>query len=175
MPFSRNILKNVIFVPTFLQDCVPLNIETCTNFYYLSVNSSNILYKGDSKVNSILFPVVDLFVCLYILGFSSHCRIFYSYGDVTFAGERLQILPCAWHAQPLSSEGPIACPTYCDTGNPFIMVIFKDPWHSHLLPSVFCVFFQYLLIYFLFNFHSILYSANIHLKQQDIHQHRTYK
>ena len=98
MPFSRNIFKNLNFVPPFFKDCVPLNIETCTNFYYLSVNSSNILNKGDSNVHSILFPMADLFVCLYILGFSSHCRIFYSYGDVTFAGERLQILPCAWHA-----------------------------------------------------------------------------
>ena len=26
--------------------------------------------------------------------------------------------------------------TYCDTSQPFIMVIFEDPWHSHLLPSV---------------------------------------
>ena len=36
---------------------------------------------------------------------------------------------------PLTSEGSLACHTYCDTGHPFIMVITEDPWHSHLLPS----------------------------------------
>ena len=28
------------------------------------------------------------------------------------------------------------CQTYCDTEQPFIMVITDDPWHSHLLPNV---------------------------------------
>ena len=27
-------------------------------------------------------------------------------------------------------------PHFCDTGHPFIMVIFEDPWHLHLMPSV---------------------------------------
>ena len=36
---------------------------------------------------------------------------------------------------PLSSEGFLACNTFCDTGHPFIMVILEDPWHAHLLPS----------------------------------------
>ena len=36
-------------------------------------------------------------------------------------------------------ESSLACHTYCDTDRvmqPFIMVISEDPWHSHLLPSV---------------------------------------
>ena len=49
---------------------------------------------------------------------------------------RLQILTCAWHLWPLSSEGSLAFHTYDDTGHPFIMVISEDPWHSHLLPNV---------------------------------------
>ena len=55
-------------------------------------------------------------VCLFVWGFSSHSRIFNSYGDVTFAGEGLQILTYAQHSCPLSSEGSLACNTYCDTG-----------------------------------------------------------
>ena len=35
------------------------------------------------------------------------------------------------HVWPLSSKGSLECHTYCDTGHPFIMVIFEDPWHSH--------------------------------------------
>ena len=37
-------------------------------------------------------------------------------------GEGLQILTYARHSWPLSSEGSLACHTYCDTGHPFIMV-----------------------------------------------------
>ena len=47
-----------------------------------------------------------LFVCF---GFSSHSRIFHSYGDVSIADEGLHI---SW---PLSSEGSLACHIYCDT------------------------------------------------------------
>ena len=35
---------------------------------------------------------------------------------------------------PLSRECSLACHTYRDTGNSFIMVISEDPWYSHLLP-----------------------------------------
>ena len=84
------------------------------------------------------FKLMDeyLFVCLFVWGFSSHSRIFHSYGDVTIASEWLQILNCAWHSWPSSSEGSLARHTYCDEGHPFIMVLSQDPWHSHLLTSV---------------------------------------
>ena len=72
-----------------------------------------------------------MFVCLNF-GFSSHSRIFHSYGDVTITGEGLQILTYAWHLWPLSSEGSLEWHTYCNTGHPFIMVISEDPWHLHL-------------------------------------------
>ena len=71
------------------------------------------------------------FVCV---GYSSHLRI-HSYGEVTITGEGVQILSYAQHSWPLSSEGSLACHTYYDTGQPFMMVISEDPWHSHLLPS----------------------------------------
>ena len=68
--------------------------------------------------------------------FLFHSNIIHSYWDVTITGEELQILTYARHSWPLSSEGSIACHTYCDTGLPFIMVISEDLWHSHLSPSV---------------------------------------
>ena len=76
------------------------------------------------------------FIYLFIWSLSSHSRIFHSYGDVTIAGEGLQILTYARHSWPLSSEDSLTCHTHCDTGLPFIMVISEDPLHSHLLPSV---------------------------------------
>ena len=42
----------------------------------------------------------------------------------------------------------LACHTYCDTGHPFIMVISEEPWHSHLLPSVWQLGCHYLFLRF---------------------------
>ena len=75
------------------------------------------------------------FVCLFVWSFSSHSRIFHSFGDVIFAGEGLQNLTYARNSWPLSSEGSLACHTYCDRGHPFIMVFSEDPWHSRLMRS----------------------------------------
>ena len=61
----------------------------------------------------------------------------HSCGDFTITGEWLQILTNTRHSDPFSSDGSIACHTYCDIENPFkLTVIPEDPWHSHLLPSV---------------------------------------
>ena len=73
---------------------------------------------------------------LFVWSLSSHSRIFHSYGDVIIAGEGLQIFTYARNSWPLSSEGSLTCHAHCDTGLPFIMVISEDPWHSHLMPSV---------------------------------------
>ena len=65
-----------------------------------------------------------MFVCC----FSSHSRIYHSFGDVTIDGEGLQILTYDPHLWLLSSESFfLACHTYCDPG--FIMVIseLEDP------------------------------------------------
>ena len=43
-------------------------------------------------------------LCLFVWSLLSHLRIFYSYGDVTIAGEGLQILIHARHSWQLSSE-----------------------------------------------------------------------
>ena len=72
----------------------------------------------------------------FFWSFLSQSRIFHSYGGVTIAGEGLQILTYARHSWPLSSEGSLTCHTHCNTGLLFILVISKDPRHSHLLPSV---------------------------------------
>ena len=80
--------------------------------------------------------ISSTFFFLFVCSFSSHQKIFHSVGEVTFTGEGLQILTYARHWWPLSSEGCLACHTYCDTRHPFIMVISQDPRHSNLLASV---------------------------------------
>ena len=82
-------------------------------------------------VCSFVCSFVRLFVCLLVYWFvwslSSHSRIFHSYGDVTIAGEVLQILTYSRRSRPLSSEGSLTCHTHCDTALAFIMVISEDP------------------------------------------------
>ena len=68
------------------------------------------------------FKSKDLFVCFFVWGISSHSRIFHSYEDVTITGEGLQMFTYIRHIWLLSSEGSLACQTYCDMEHPFIMV-----------------------------------------------------
>ena len=106
------------------------------NIYLKTVeNLTEDLFILDSHVKMLASHYAVWFVCLFVC-LSSHSRIFHSYGDVTIAGEGLQILTYARHTWPLSSEDSLTCHTYCDTGLPFIMVMSEDPWHSHQLPSV---------------------------------------
>ena len=91
------------------------------------------MYIGNlwpNQINSLFF----CFVYLFVWGYS---KIIHSHGEVTTTGEGLQILTYARHSWALNSEGSLACHTYCNTGHPFIIVIFKDSWPSHLLPSVY--------------------------------------
>ena len=79
---------------------------------------------------------------MFLCDFSSHSKIFHSYGDVTIAGEGLQILN-ARHPWPLSSIGSLACHIYCDTGYPsaveLSLYIFTSKvcggWDSNSQPS----------------------------------------
>ena len=59
----------------------------------------------------------------YFIRFRSLMPFILQDRKVTITGEGLQILTYAWHLLPLSSEGSLACHTYCDTGHPFIMVM----------------------------------------------------
>ena len=75
--------------------------------------------------------------CLFVVWiFLSPSRIFYSFWVITITGEGIQNVTYTRYSSPLSSEGFLTCHTFCDTGQPFKMVISEDPWHSHLLPSV---------------------------------------
>ena len=50
-------------------------------------------------------PMLLLFVCLFVWGFSSNSRIFHSYTDMTIASEGLQTLIYTRHSWVLSNEG----------------------------------------------------------------------
>ena len=57
--------------------------------------------------------------------------IFNSLGDVTITGQGY-----TRQSWPLISLCSLTCHTYYYTCQHFIMVISEEPWHSHLLPSV---------------------------------------
>ena len=57
-----------------------------------------------------IYWLMVFFCCFFFVwGFSSHSRIFHSYGDVTITDEELQILTYARHSWPFSSECSLAC------------------------------------------------------------------
>ena len=96
----------------------------------------HVLSKKGAWTWCICYPFSYSFKLIVCLWFFVPLENFFSYGDVAIAGEGLHILTCVRHSWPLSSEGSLAFHAYCDTGHPFKMVISEDPWHSHLLPSV---------------------------------------
>ena len=117
-------MKTKTLFPSYEREYIVLSVLS------LSVNDPLYLYwtslKSRALSSSCFFVCLDFFV--------PH-ENFSLIGDVTIACKGLQILTYARHLWPLSSEGSLACHTYCDTGDPFIMVISEDPWHSHLMPS----------------------------------------
>ena len=54
---------------------------------------------------------------------SAQRKMFNTYGDVIITSKGLPILIKARHLWPFSSEGSLTCHTYCDTGQPFKIVI----------------------------------------------------
>ena len=88
-----------------------------------------------------------LFV-LFCLFVSSFCptREFFTHLE-TITGEGLQIFTICSVLVAIEHEESLACHTYCDTGHPFIVVISEDPWHSHLLPSVWQWNYHYLFLW----------------------------
>ena len=98
--------------------------------YFGSINKEiygikNSTLAAVSKNNVLLFHwcLYSFSNQLFVCGFNSHMRIFYSYKDVTITTEGLQILTNTRHL------------IYCGMGHPFIMVISKDLLHLHLLQS----------------------------------------
>ena len=89
---------------------------------------------GDYLLTLTRFLLVFLLL-LFFQSFTCHTRVF-NYGDVAITVEGLQNVTYTQHSWPLSIEDSLANHTYCDTAHPFKMVIFEDPLHSHLLPSV---------------------------------------
>ena len=81
---------------------------------------ANLSLKSNKKwlLPSTFMCLID---CLFAWAFTSNLRIVHSYGDVTITGEGLLF---SIFTRPLmTSEGCFMCHIYCDTGQPFIMVI----------------------------------------------------
>ena len=113
--------------------CSPLH-NTC------KIDVLNVSIRLMLHLNFVHFKVM-LTLCLYVrlfvrLSFSSHSRIFSNISRRHLCRWRAPNFDLYSTLMALSSEGSLAYHTYCDTGHPFIMVISEDPWHSHLLPSV---------------------------------------
>ena len=86
--------------------------------------------------------------CMFDFGLSSHSRIVKSYWDVTITGEGLQILTYAHtYSWPVSSEGSLACHTYCDTVHPFVMVKESKEVRESVTKPQSCMYRIHIIIY----------------------------
>ena len=99
-----------------------LNSFTCS-FIYISQNKSS------------LYSYVCLIVCCLGYVVRPNWEIF-THLETTIISEGLQILTYTWQSWPLSIEGSLTCLTYCDKDHPFITVTSDEPWHTHLLQSI---------------------------------------
>ena len=100
----------------------------CIWFAFLS--SIQIIFTN--YIHKLLLPKFNWF-CFVLFGSFRSTRELFTHLE-TVAG--LHILTYARHLWPLSSGDSSPCHIYCDTGLPLIMVISENPWHSHLMPSV---------------------------------------
>ena len=74
---------------------------------------------------------------MFVWSFSSHWRIFHSYGDANITGKGLQILTYARHLRQLSKEGSLACHTHYVTGHPFLYSFSPRTRDSHTFSRAF--------------------------------------
>ena len=107
--------------------CVCVKTREWSSKYRVNVGDPNYDFQvvkilqlpRSERLESARKPKTLTLICFsFFWSFSSHSIIFHSFGDVTIAGKGLQILTYAGHLWPLSSEGSLACKTYCDTGQP---------------------------------------------------------
>ena len=88
-----------------------------------SYKDACLVYAKECNVDNVQVCTL-VFVCLFVwLGFIVPLEKFSPIW-------RRHILTYARHSWPLSSEDSLMYHTYCDTGHPFIMAIFEDPWHT---------------------------------------------
>ena len=98
-------------------------VKIIKSWHSMPFNECNSLYIKRKHAFSEEFYEAKIIHFLLVWGFTPHSN--HSYEDVTIA-TRAANLTYARHSRPFSSEGSLACHTYCDTGHPFMMVISED-------------------------------------------------
>ena len=72
-----------------------------------------------------------------VFDFYIQLKVTYIWDDkVPFLFKGYKRRPNAWILHPFEQRVFFSVPHHWDTGHAFIMVICEDPWHSHLMSSV---------------------------------------
>ena len=114
-------------------------------------NWVNMLYREEQWGSGQYFSKADVeknwFVCFGAFSSISRNVSVPSHGDVSNTGEGMQIWTYTRHSRPLSSDrGFIRMPHLLWYLISVYMVISEDPWHPHLLPSVWQWSYHYLFL-----------------------------
>ena len=120
----------------------PKNLEKKYTLSHM-INIFPRLYKADVFSSKRPYLEIDLQILnnLQTIYFSFFVCLFEVYSPTRECFTHMETSPLPvkgckfWprHSWPLGSEGSLTC---CDMGLPFIIVISEEPWHAHLLPSV---------------------------------------
>ena len=95
--------------------------------------------KWDNSV-LIIYQLLPIVTVIFDYQFVCVSLVFFFWGFrptrklLTHVEKKIQIWTL--YSLPLSSEGSLKCHTCDDTGQPFILVISEDPWHSHIIPRL---------------------------------------
>ena len=125
--------NKVVFFRVLSRSTEAWNIDFDNFLQWIMNNMTATHYLQALKCLFYILLLIHRIKCLFIFGVYRPTWAFRTYGDVTIAGEGLQIMTYARHSWLLRNEGSLAYHTYCDTGHPFIMIISEDPWHFTLL------------------------------------------
>ena len=114
-----------------LENCNDLENEFI-QFDSISRSYLFVPYKPDLKIEALTTKCAFIYINLFLGGSFGVLRPtpeFFTLMETscTITGEGLQSLKYVRHPWPLYSEVSLACHTYCDTSQPFLMVSSEDP------------------------------------------------
>ena len=128
---------HLLLMPNSLPIFLFVGLETIQKNSALSFPCNTFQIWNTLHLLCLIYSKWCLFLCLF--GFFivplNNFSLIWRHHHCRWRTANFDLCSASW---TLSSEDSLACHTDFDTGHPFIMVIFEDPWHWHLhvLPSV---------------------------------------
>ena len=113
-----------------------LKASVCAWYHQMSHSRRTAIYTYDLPTSFKIFEILDQTSQMRISTICFICLIPLENFSLIWKRHHYQWRAYSRHSWPLSSEGSLACHTFCDTGHPFIRVFSEDPWHSYICQAL---------------------------------------